>query len=159
MQARAIQAGTTVDDADERPDPTERRPVRAFVRTVRTDDFYLPTNDTLCASDLGITRRSTNKDLAQAAKVIAPLIPGKDPQAYVRYLRDWLATPRDVEEAHDWGWHIDEQENFFEFSDDPKKRRGWFWVDDPRRTETQQERETRLFTDWRILDTYGLAAL
>lgn len=102
MQATAHLAGTR-DDA---PATTEEtRPVRILVPQERRDEYYLSPEDTLRASDLGITRHTsdTQIDAIMADTGAAQFVGYRD--NLIR-MRDALCHPRDVAEAVRWGFHV-----------------------------------------------------
>jgi hypothetical protein len=134
----------------------EKRPVRLLVPTRRRSDYWLPLEDTLRASDLGITRHTTDAELEA-------LVAEYGQTSFVTYrddlyrLRDALRIPRDIAEARAWGFTVPEDENEEESHDDPRRRLGWWWVYDPIRTETREERRDRYRSDRRMIDTKGFA--
>lgn len=136
----------------------ETRPVRLLVPTRRRSDYWLSHEDTLRASDLGITRHTTDDELEQIVTEFGQT-------EFVTYrddlfrLRDGLRVPRDVAEARAWGFDvpITAAENAEELSDDTRKRLGWWWVYDPNRTETRQQRRQRYLADQRLVDMKGFA--
>lgn len=105
-------------------DTDERRPVRLLVPQVRRDDFFLSPQDTLRASDLGITRLTTDAQLKHLFRSIPhddrktwfPGIPaGLIPAELIR-LRNALDTPRDIHEAFAWGFTAPIEENDEEYN-------------------------------------------
>jgi hypothetical protein len=139
-------AGTITEPAD---DLTATRPVRMLVPSDRRGRLFLSERDTLMASDLGITRATTD---AQLAVIAEQYDPGRaNVLGQVRQLRDGLAQPRDLGEAKAWGLHIPvtDHENGEEL--------GWWWVYDLQRRETRIQRRTRYQLDHRRVDTKGMA--
>lgn len=145
---------------------TETRPVRMLVRTQRDNAMYLPEPDTLRAHDLGISRNTTDdelltilEDLGDAHDTVFPGIAADAVLAEMTWLRDCLAQPRDIAEAREWGFiiPINELENWQE--EDPRQELGWWWVYDPDRRETRDQRRARYMRDRRLVDTKGLARI
>jgi hypothetical protein len=209
MQDTAQPTGTRAETPAGRvsqPTGQETRPVRLLVPTVRRSDYWLPLEDTLRASDLGVTRHTTDLELLPLIEPAATLLAGaasssknfwarywkandrgqlnitaettpaelteiaarvfaavpiENPAAYLFRIRDALRHPRDIAEAIDWGYDvpITDVENKEETSDDPKRRLGWWWVYDPERVETRQQREARYLGDQRLIDMKGVARL
>lgn len=141
--AAAEPPATTADD-------TELRPVRLLVPLERASAYYLSETATLLAADLGITRDTTDTEL----RSIARTLPGADQLAMVRRLRQGLNTPRDVDEARDWGYTVpvSKHEN-----SDPTAT--WWWCYHPDQHETRTERSDRYLADERLVDIRGMAAL
>lgn len=175
------------------PDPTETRPVRLLVPAVRRSEYWLSLEDTLHASDLGITRFTEDGELdgmLRRARRIGDF--GDDPAGHLVRLRNALRQPRDVGEARQWGLivpaatdlptldeapdgnpcaegapvdpeplqqllRVSAWENREEFSGNPDKRLGWWWVYDLDRAETYLERESRYYSDERVIDMKGFA--
>lgn len=136
----------------------ETRPVRMLVPTERRSDFWLSQTDMLHASNLGVTRNTTDTELAalvdDAAKFDAL---AAAPAGHLYRLRAALRQPRDIAEAREWGYRIPGGINREEFEENPRKRLGWWWVEDPELTETAAQRRDRLTTDERIVDMKGAA--
>lgn len=156
MQATADGAGTLTGTIH-----TERRPVRLLVPTERRTIWYVPQEDTLRAADLDLSRDTDDGQLARmvpgARKMLKTAGLTEDPEAYLRRIRDGLRHPRDIAEARAWGMVVPEEQNVEEFDPRPTRRTGWWWVLDPTRTETRDEREARLLADTRLLDMKGVA--
>jgi hypothetical protein len=145
---------------------TETRPVRMLVRTHRDNDLYLPESDTLRAADLGISRHTTDAQLLAIREQLGDdcrtVFPGVDADAVLAemtWLRDCLAQPRDITEARAWGLDIpnNELENWQETK--PGQELDWWWVYDPNRQETRDQRKARYMHDRRLVDTKGLARI
>lgn len=140
--------------------PEEVRPVRLLVPTDRRGDYGMPHDDTLLASELGVTRHTTDDELlgkvADATQAVAG-ISHEDPLEFLRRVRDALRQPRDITEARAWGLEIPRAENSEEFSASARKRLGWWWVYDTSRTETRDQRQARYLGDRRLLDMKGFA--
>jgi len=145
---------------------TETRPVRMLVRTHRDNDLYLPEPDTLRAADLGISRHTTDVELLTILEQLGDdhhtVFPGVDAGAVLAemtWLRDCLAQPRDIAEARAWGCDIpiNGLENWQE--NEPRQELGWWWVYDPARQETREQRKARYMRDRRLVDTKGLARI
>jgi hypothetical protein len=159
MTTAADQAGTRTDAPADTVQET--RPVRILVPTLRRNDYWLPPNDTLRASDLGITRHTTDDEMISAAQILRDNLPAgftENPLDYVRRIRDALRIPRDIADARDWGLDVPENENVAELDPNPAKHLGWWWVYDHSRTETREQREARYLADNRIVDMRGFAA-
>lgn len=154
MQVTAHPTGTT----RQAPATVETRPVRLLVPTLRRGTYFLSLEDTLRASDLGITRHTTNVELRAMVSKADPS-EAASTKAYLNKLRDGLRHPRDIDEAREWGFHVpvNEQENSEELDPDPRKRLGWWWVYDPTRGETREQREERYLADQRLVDMKGYA--
>lgn len=88
----------------------ETRPMRLFVPTERRSDYWLPLEDTLRASDLGITRQTTDEELNelvdQAREMLTSAGLTEDPSFWMYRIRDALRHPRDIIEAREWGFRI-----------------------------------------------------
>lgn len=154
MLTTADQAGTRNDAPATTTDT--KRPIRVFVPTTRRSDYFLPLEDTLRASDLDITRKTTNRQLSD-------LVADDDAYrtetlAYLHRLRDGLRIPRDIGEARAWGWTVPDDENSTELDPVKRKHLGWWWVYDHTRTETCDQRKTRYLADERVIDMKGFAA-
>jgi hypothetical protein len=158
MQATADGAGTRTRAA-----PDERRPVRLLVPTEKRTMWYVPEKDTLRAADLGLSRDTDERQLLRmvpgAREMLHTAGLNEDPEAYLRRIRDALRHPRDIDDARAWNMIVPEDENAEEFDPDRTKRTGWWWVLDPARTETRDERETRLLADTRLIDMKGAARI
>lgn len=154
MQVTARPTGTHTDA----PTDQDTRPVRLLVPTERRTDYFLSPQDTLIASNLGITRATTDDELTE---LVAADGPDASPEALIilQRLRNGLLHPRDIEEARAWGYHVPEDENHQEFSDQPRDRLGWWWVYDPTRMETREQRADRYVNDHRLVDMKGVARL
>ncbi len=146
----------------------ETRPVRMLVRTFRDSELYLPEQDTLRASKLGITRHTTDDELTEMFTDISAKheewFPAVHPDAVhdeLSRLRNGLAQPRDIGEAREWGLDVPNTrlENWQEFSSKSADRLGWWWVYDPNRQETRAQRETRYLGDQRLIDGKGVARI
>lgn len=137
------------------------RPMRLLVPTERRDDFFLSYEDTLRASDLGITRHTTDAELDQlrseAEYVLGLAGLTEEPSFWLCRIRDALRHPRDIAEARAWGFTVPHGENKEEFSEDPRRRLGWWWVYDPERVETRAQRQARYEADHRLIDMKGYA--
>jgi hypothetical protein len=156
MQSTADPAAGT--PAGHTSDPTVTRPVRLLVPTRRRSDYWLSLDDTLHASDLGITSATSDGELAalvSKARRIGAF--AEDPAGRLRSIRDALRHPRDIDEAREWDFLIPESENHQEFADDPSDRLGWWWVYDTTRVETCAERQARYLADTRVIDMKGWA--
>jgi hypothetical protein len=156
MQATAHPTGTRTDA----PAEQETRPVRLLVPTVRHDEYFLPLEDTLRASDLGVTRETTDAELLERVDTAAGMLHSvsvEDPTTYLFRIRDALRAPRDITEAREWGFHIPVEENKQEFEEDKRKHLNWWWVYDPEHVETRQQREARYLSDQRVIDMKGYA--
>lgn len=109
MQATAEPAGTR-DDASPPAAAEETRPVRMLVPQEPRDEYYMSKEDTLRASDLGITRHTTDMQLTTLIPVAAEMLRiAEIPEnafAYVLRLRNALRQPRCVQEAIDWGYRV-----------------------------------------------------
>jgi hypothetical protein len=164
-------AHATAAPTTDAPDAhTTTQPVRMLVPTTRRSHLFLPEPDTLRASDLGITRHTTDEeldtiaaDLELAGDQAVTFMTGRGGTLAdnLHRLRDALAQPRDIDEAEEWGLHIPitEWENAEEENPNPNKRLGWWWVYDLNRRETRQQRRARYQLDHRLVDTKGLARL
>lgn len=146
----------------------EVRPVRLLVPATRRSHLFLPQRDTLLASDLGITRLTTDDELSAlvsqadaATMAVFQNLGIVEPLAYLTRLRNALAQPRDIAEAAAWGYKVPTNihENREEYNPNPNLRLGWFWVYDLTRTETRDQRRERYLADMRLVDTKGLARL
>lgn len=107
MQVTAHSAGTR-DDA---PATTEQtRPVRMLVPTERREEYFLPLEDTLRASDLGVTQQSTDAQLGTLLRDAAEMLQAsginEDPTDFLLRIRNALRHPRDVTEAVRWGYTV-----------------------------------------------------
>jgi hypothetical protein len=155
MQVTAEEAGTRDDAA---AGTQERRPVRILVPTRRRSERWLDEKDTLRASDLGITRDTTDEELLELVPMAEQIdVFRDDPLSHIRRLRNTLRTPRDIAEARAWGYEVPFDENEEEFDPRPRKRLGWWWVYHPSHTETRDEREARYLDDERLIDMKGWA--
>jgi hypothetical protein len=141
----------------------ERRLVRLLVPKERRTIWYVPQEDTLRAADLGLTRHTDDGALMRMVRTCAKMLDtagiSEDPEAYLRRIRDGLRHPRDITEARAWDMAVPRDQNAEEFSADPAKRTGWYWVLDPTRDETRDEREARLLADKRMVDMKGAARI
>ncbi len=135
----------------------ETRPMRLLVPHERRTNYWLSMPDTLRASDLGITRATTDEQLLSIPADQVTGVSAQEAASYLIGIRDALRQPRDVAEAREWGFLVPDDENKEEFSDDPRKRLGWWWVYDTSRMETQQQRERRYLSDTRLVDMHGFA--
>lgn len=131
-------------------------PVRLLVPTQRLSDYWLSLPDTLRASDLGITRHTTDQQLDAIVADVGQTSFAAYRDDLLR-LRDALRHPRDIAEAREWGFDIPRKENAEEFAPNPRKRLGWWWVYDPNRTETLEQRGARYLSDERVIDMRGFA--
>lgn len=159
---------TTADPATGTPageafDPLETRPVRLLVPAKRRNQYWMSMEDTLHASDLGITRHTDDDDLGRLVRQ-ARRIPdlADDPAKHLRRMRDALRCPRDLDEAKEWGFDVSkdivtEHENGEEFSSNPSDRLGWYWLYEPEQVETRAERAERYYSDERLIDMKGFA--
>lgn len=143
------------------PQANETRRVRMLVPTRRKSEMFLDNDDdVLRASDLGITRFTTDEDLANLAgqPELAEFITSA---VDLRRLRDALAQPRDITEARAWGYivPVNEHENSEEELADPLDRLGWWWVYHPDRQETRFQRRARYRADTRLIDVKGMARI
>lgn len=158
MQATADPAGTLTSSSIIYD---ERRPVRLLVPTVRRTPWFVPQEDTLRASDLGLTRDTVDGQIVHMVRAARKMLRAahitEDPETYLRRIRDGLRHPRDIAEAREWGMIVPPEQNTEEFLPDAGKRTGWWWVLDPTRTETQAEREDRLLADTRLIGMKGVA--
>lgn len=101
MQVTADPAGTR-DDTTTPVAVQETRPVRLLVPRERRDEYYLSHYDTLRASDLGITRHTTDAEIDEILN--GPGAVGN--RKGLLRLRDGLRHPRDVQEAVAWGYRV-----------------------------------------------------
>jgi hypothetical protein len=141
-------------------DASETRPVRLLVPTVRRNDYWLSPEDTLRASDLGVTRHTSDEELdglVDAAADLLVAVSSEDPATWLRRIRDMLRSPRDIAEAHQWGFIVPREENIQEFDTNARKRLGWWMVYDPKHTETRAQRRARYLADQRLIDMKGFA--
>lgn len=156
MQAMADPAGTLTSPGI--INTTERRPVRLLVPTERRTIWHVSQEDTLRAAELGLTRATDDAALARMVPAARRmLLDTEDPQAWLHRIRDGLRHPRDIDEARYWGMTVPDGQNVEEFDPEPTKRTGWWWVLDPTRDESRDEREARLLADKRQLDMKGIA--
>jgi hypothetical protein len=158
MQATADGTGKLTDAVHD-----ERRLVRLLVPKERRTIWYVPQEDTLRAADLGLTRHTDDGALMRMVRSCAKMLNAagmtEDSEAYLRRIRDGLRHPRDFTEARDWGMVFPKDQNAEEFGPDSAKRTGWYWVLDPGRYETRDEREARLLADTRMVDMKGAARI
>ncbi len=133
------------------------RPMRFLVMTRRHSPYHISQESTLTASDLGITRHTTDAELAAIAASYGRY------ENTLRSIRDGLRQPRDIEEARQWGFVIpvNEHENREETLAENNKRLGWWWVydPDPDHYETEQQRRARYMADDRLVTVKGLARI
>jgi len=138
----------------------ETRPMRLLVPTERLDDYFLSHEDTLRASDLGITRHTTDDELDQligrAKQALSLAGMTEQPSFWLYRIRDALRHPRDIDEARAWGFAVPVDENKEEFDPDMSSL-GWWWVYDPIRVETREQRKARYLADKRLIDMRGYA--
>lgn len=156
MQVTAHPTGTPT----EAPTSQETRPVRLLVPTRRRSDYWLSPEDTLRASDLGITRDTTDDELTtkiRDARKMLVRASTDDAANYLRRIRNALCHPRDIAEARAWGYDvpITTHENHQELDPEPTKRLGWWWVYSPDHVETREDREARYLADHRLIDAKG----
>ncbi len=152
---------STSEIADEAPPPittdkgVEMRPLRFLVPTTRRGTYHVSPEQTLTASDLGITRRTTDRQLTR----IADRQDHHHTLASLWAIRDGLRRPRDITEAREWGFvvPVTEHENREELETKGYLRLGWWWVYDPEHYETEQQRFYRYMADERPITVKGLA--
>jgi hypothetical protein len=168
MQATADPAETPT--SADRP-TTDRQPVRLLVPDERRTTYYVPEQDTLRAADLGLNRNTTDGELMRMIRPCREMLASagitEDAETYLRRIRDGLRHPRDISEAREWGMKVPRELNLEEFValENPhnkvkvRKKTGWWWVIDPTRTETREEREQRLLSDDRLVDMKASARI